>query len=918
MSALSTTDSLPGFSTPSPRSSSRTRRSSTSSGSGEGDTGRQEEKEQDETPGASTNDDATPLRPPPDVTENLPSYLLRLTSRDEAINLEDVTEEAKEKGDGGDSDDEADDFLDHDAAMVEATAERHEEGTEDEDVVDDGDRNSVVLQKGPGPAVQIDIQVPGTPDDWVPAQRKVDKGQPNFVDVDNPGDWSEYTFRPEFEKTGGRYKHHVLPTGATPLPPSLVNNKRELEGWEFHYKGWTGTNNVRDGASREDLFPECRKGCLDKAVLERMGMTPERMQQHDALFFYQLLLPICDPKRSDIVDDPRKPFYCQVEQFSNLYGYSIGLGGSYGHKFRVIELHELVRFDGVVVKDGVRGGSDGALYRRWIDGSDYDHDVADSINHSRWLQIKRTYKLCNNDISPKRGEPGYNPAYKYDMLYDTLIHNINQMTEFAESDQCGDETTWPHGGYGEAGSGLLGRIMGKPGVTKGGQIVVISDVHRMRPRAYIHRHKLHTKPTGWTASGPLEVKMMMEKILPMVQGEDNPDKLKQIFRVRPHTTWDNYFSGCKILDWLGERGFGATMTCRRDRLPSAVPSHYLHKKKTGTDKRSKAARFHEPVVLAKQVEEDGEKKAFERVHTSFQSTSSCNISMVNAINNCSMFIRRKERGTGENKRYWGIEMNDARTMYLRSYFRIDCMDHMIKNARLFYRSWKYWHSPMLHGKALAVVVAYDMYLEVAEGKIMPEWKLEEPLDFWRFREQLAKQMLAYKPSNRSYPGDSRMRASTQQSRRQREVTTKRGPGRPRSEQGPTETENDQVTKKDLQVASRGPKARLCGELSLLKKHIEGVSTGRKHPKRCVVCGEQAYSVCTLCNNKAMHFFPKKGVNAGTSCFIDYHNDSFFGLAYEDVKLLNKRKGEWSPANLTKQRNNKKYIKDLKGDGDDSD
>jgi hypothetical protein len=94
----------------------------------------------------------------------------------------------------------------------------------------------------------------------------------------------------------------------------------------------------------------------------------------------------------------------------------------------VINLHELVSFDGVVVQDGVRGGSDGALYRQWIDGSDYDHYVAESINHSRWLQIKRTCKLCNNNVSPKRGEPGYNPAYKYDLLYNTLIHNINQMT----------------------------------------------------------------------------------------------------------------------------------------------------------------------------------------------------------------------------------------------------------------------------------------------------------------------------------------------------------------------------------------------------------------------------------------------------------------------------------------------------------
>ena len=55
---------------------------------------------------------------------------------------------------------------------------------------------------------------------------------------------------------------------------------------------------------------------------------------------------------------------------------------------------------------------------------------------------------------------------------------------------------------------------------------------------------------------------------------------------------------------------------------------------------------------------------------------------------------------------------------------------------------------MLHGKAMSVVVAYDMYLEVTEGKINNDWKLDEPMDFWRFREKMANSMLRYKPSAR--------------------------------------------------------------------------------------------------------------------------------------------------------------------------
>jgi hypothetical protein len=66
---------------------------------------------------------------------------------------------------------------------------------------------------------------------------------------------------------------------------------------------------------------------------------------------------------------------------------------------------------------------------------------------------------------------------------------------------CGDETTWGHQGFGEAGSGVVGQILGKPGVSKGGQTVVVSDVDRIRPRAYVHRHKMHTYAYSQVKSG---------------------------------------------------------------------------------------------------------------------------------------------------------------------------------------------------------------------------------------------------------------------------------------------------------------------------------------------------------------------------------------------------------------------------------
>ena len=67
---------------------------------------------------------------------------------------------------------------------------------------------------------------------------------------------------------------------------------------------------------------------------------------------------------------------------------------------------------------------------------------------------------------------------------------------------------------------------------------------------------------------------------------------------------------------------------------------------------------------------------------------------------------------------------------------------------------------MIHGKALAIVVAYDIYRECCTGKLDRTWSAQ-PVDFHRFRERLAVQMLQYSPKQRLYPGDEKFRVSTQ-------------------------------------------------------------------------------------------------------------------------------------------------------------
>ena len=195
-------------------------------------------------------------------------------------------------------------------------------------------------------------------------------------------------------------------------------------------------------------------------------------------FFWQLLFPICDPAKSNIKDDPRIPFYSAVENWSLTYAANQGLFGTYGHEFKPVTSKELLHFDMAVIRDGVLGGMSGAIYRRWKnDDSAYDREIASTITHTRWLQLKRVYKLCDNSKAPKKGEIGYDPAYKYDYIYKCLIANVNEMTLLGDLDLCGDETTCGQGGFGEAGSGILARRQNKPSITFGIQTVIVSDVH---------------------------------------------------------------------------------------------------------------------------------------------------------------------------------------------------------------------------------------------------------------------------------------------------------------------------------------------------------------------------------------------------------------------------------------------------------
>lgn len=212
-----------------------------------------------------------------------------------------------------------------------------------------------------------------------------------------------------------------------------------------------------------------------------------------------------------------------------------------------------------------------------------------------------------------------------------------------------------------------------------------------------------------------------------------------------------------------------------------------------------------------------------------------------------------------------------------------CLSPHVKHS-----SWKYWHAAMLHGKALAIVVAYDVYKECCEGTLDPSWKAV-PVDFHIFRERLAKQMLTYCPSNLKYKGDETFRVSTQIPKARRRKRSSAGVSSASSSTHPsvcsTYITSSGINREILDDA----KGRVCGFLDDLLEHERACIRipGRKH-LMCQCCGKQAYFRCMLCPGQPpIHMSIPDGRT--NSCFVHYHNAASLGVWRGDWKLKQQSK-----------------------------
>jgi hypothetical protein len=159
---------------------------------------------------------------------------------------------------------------------------------------------------------------------------------------------------------------------------------------------------------------------------------------------------------------------------------------------------------------------------------------------------------------------------------------------------------------------------------------------------------------------------------------------------------------------------------------------------------------------------------------------------------------------------------------------------MIKNAKIRYTTWKYWHAPFLHALSMAVIAVNNMYVECCEGGLNKEWFIAEKdcLSFRDFWLKLLQQMLTYEQRQKMYQCNENFR-----------TVTKLGGNRKMGRRAQYwKGKKGRVTIKNFKMAKSSTRylpSCLCGPLDDLEKHIAS-NIWRHHAGKCAVCGRSTY------------------------------------------------------------------------------
>ena len=206
---------------------------------------------------------------------------------------------------------------------------------------------------------------------------------------------------------------------------------------------------------------------------------------------------------------------------------------------------------------------------------------------------------------------------------------------------------------------------------------------------------------------------------------------------------------------------------------------------------------------------------------------------------------------------WMHLLTKARDIYLHFYGAIDTIDAVIKKAGIDFRSWRYYHRPVNHGKGIALASAFSFYEEIISGSLEEDWKItnkEHRMNFYQFQQRLAEQMMDYDPKYPMYAGDERLRAHTCTTLASRTSSRNRNIKRQKLAVRDDFTGNTTSEISLIDISKAIGDGRLNDSLLEFEKHVESkktlVGTGRSNLiQKCFVCGKPTTTFCTICKKE---------------------------------------------------------------------
>jgi hypothetical protein len=290
---------------------------------------------------------------------------------------------------------------------------------------------------------------------------------------------------------------------------------------------------------------------------------------------------------SGIDGDTRMGYYEDVVRNTNMYAFGVKIrGGTSGHVFCPTTAEELLVWDGIVCCN-----INTHIAESWMmnKSNTFDQKIMEAMHFRRWLGVEACLKQNEFWTEKKKTDKGHDPTQKYCLVWDVMTHNMNQLIDKGGLDLTMDETIWPNSSYAD----IQGCLQGKK-TDKGGQHVLLLDSKSRYIHAWTPCHKFFEVVQPFMATGPAEVKRLVDKIMLLLVDatKDPTDKRKQIFSECGHIVMDNHFSGDDVLRYLGEGGWKGTMACRCNHLPKSVLRKYFNFIKAApVNARSKVAQF---------------------------------------------------------------------------------------------------------------------------------------------------------------------------------------------------------------------------------------------------------------------------------------------------------------------------------------